>query len=240
MVAVAVCCIAGVVQFAAMSVYGDLATRPSFPASLSPRLGLLLARPLGAPYLPAFLRSVDARALLHAGDVAAAASLVAGLPDGIETAELRGQLAQRAGRPAQALHEFITAGDFERAQRLIDERVAAGDAVQGAELERDLTGVLAGDARATVRARALWRWGQITQIEATGDPMHRTALQRASLDLYARALALAPNEETYLLAAGEQALTIGDKPLAAQYYARALEVVPASLDARIGLARARS
>ena len=51
---------------------------------------------------------------------------------------------------------------------------------------------------------------------------------------YERALALAPNEETYLLAAGYQSLVNGDTASAARLYARAAAVVPNSADAFAG------
>jgi len=232
--------ICGAVQVASMSVYGDLASRPSVPASLPASLGLRVARPLGAPAAPAFARAAYARALLHTGNAEAAVPIIAALPASSTTDDLRGQLAQALGRPTDALRAYARAGDIERAQTLIDDRVAAGDLASAAGFERELVDVLAGDARAAVRARAWWRLGQITQLAAVAAPADRLAAERTALDDYVRALAIAPNEETYLLAAGQQALNIGDKPLAERFYRRALDVVPASADARAGLDRARS
>jgi tetratricopeptide (TPR) repeat protein len=87
--------------------------------------------------------------------------------------------------------------------------------------------------------------GQIVQERAAAQSTatrdaERRALERRALDWYERALTLAPNEETYLLAAGQQALTLGDKAAARGYYLRALEAVPNSADARAGLQRAGS
>ncbi len=229
----------GTVQFVAMAVYGDLARAPSVPSLLSPAFGFSLAVALGVARAPAVVQTAYARALLHRGERSAAAATVVRLPLNAASAELRGQLAEVNGHPAQALRDYATAGDDERAQRLIDARADARDFEAAARLEASLVDALAGGGQATVRARALWRLGQITQSQAAADPAHAGRRERESLDLYERALAIAPNEETYLLAAGQQALTIGDLSAAARYYTRALESVPNSADARAGLARAQ-
>jgi tetratricopeptide (TPR) repeat protein len=227
-----------VVQLASMALYGDLAQPLSAPALIPPALGIALARPLGSPAAPAVLRSAYARALLHRGDAAGAAAIVAGLPDAPGTDDLRGRLAELHGDPAAALPFYVRARDFERAQRLIDADEAAAGPARAAALEARLVAILGAAADAGVRARALWRWGQLTQGIAYADPADRGAAHRA-MALYERALELAPNEETYLLAAGRQALTIGDKAAARGYYERALEAVPNSADARAGLEQAR-
>jgi tetratricopeptide (TPR) repeat protein len=83
---------------------------------------------------------------------------------------------------------------------------------------------------------ALWRRGQLEEAAAVAQPAARAARETSALRFYERALALAPNEETYLLAAGRQALTLGDRMRARAYYRRALDAVPGSADARAGLA----
>ena len=223
-----------------MAFYGDLAQRPSVPALVPPAVGVALAGPLGAPYMPAVLRTAYAAALLHRGDRAAAA-IIAGLPDNADTADLRGQVAELAGDPQAALAAYARAGDFERAQRLIDASANAGRIADAARLERVLVDALTGAGQVAVRAVALWRLGQITQAQSQTlrDAARRIMLERASLGFYERALMLAPNEETYLLAAGEQALTLGNRAAAAGFYSRALAAVPDSADARAGLIRAR-
>ena len=66
--------------------------------------------------------------------------------------------------------------------------------------------------------------------------MRKRAYWRDAETSYERALALAPNEETYLLAAGFQSLANGDAAAAARFYTHAAEVVPNSADAYAGLA----
>lgn len=235
----------GWVQLASMAFYGDLARPPALPALLPAAVGSVLAAPLGSPRAPGFLRVAYARALLHRGDSAAAQTIVAQLSAGPEVADLQGQLAQRRGDGAAAIEWYARARDFERAQQLIDAVDAAAHIAQAGELEARLVASLGGNADAGVRARALWRLGQIVQERAAAQSTatrdaERRALERRALDWYERALALAPNEETYLLAAGQQALTLGDKAAARGYYLRALEAVPNSADARAGLQRAGS
>lgn len=230
----------GTVQLVSMAFYGDLAQSPAVPAFVAPSIGFALGRPLAAMQAPVFARVAYARALLHRGATPAAAAIVMGLPDSTDAADLRGQIAELQGQPDRALAAYARAGDFERAQRLIDLRVAARQYAQAALLEGILVDRLQGAGQAAVRARAFWRLGQIVQMQAAVDPARGARFEREALGWYERALALAPNEETYLLAAGEQALTIGDKTAALRYYLRALDAVPGSADARTGIERARS
>jgi len=241
--AAALAVVLGGVQFASMALYGDLAQPYAVPALLAPTVGGLLARPLHSPHAPVFLRVAYAQALVHRGDLAAAQEVVAQLPASSRVADLRGQLAEGGGDAAAAVEWYARARDFERAQRLIDLSAAAAGVGGAEQLEARLVAALGDDADAGVRARAFWRLGQLTQARAaaalTASPMPgRLALERRALGWYDRALALAPNEETYLLAAGEQALTLGDKAAARGYYVRALDAVPNSAEARAGLQRA--
>ncbi|MGD0475644.1 MAG: hypothetical protein ABSB70_20855 [Candidatus Velthaea sp.] len=237
--ALALVVLLGLVQVTSMAFYGDLARPPALPALVSPALGRQLARPLRSSQAPALLRVAYAQALLHRGDTAAAESIVARLPAEPGTADLRGQLAQARGDSAAALPFYVAARDYERAQGLIDSYESAGRYAQAGQLEVTLISALGADADAGIRARALWRLGQITQEEATAAGSGADALARRALQLYEQALLLAPNEETYLLAAGQQALTLGDKAAAAAFYRRALAAVPNSADARAGLERTR-
>ncbi len=229
----------GAVQVESMALYGDLAQAPALPALVPPGWGRVFDDELRSTRVPSGVRAAYAKALLHRGDVAGATTIVGGLPPGREADDLRGQLAALVGRSGDAFAAFARAGDFERAQALIDARADTAEAVRG---EAALVAALDGPGEEAVRARALWRLGQLMQVESRTrrDPAERMRLERAALDEYDRALALAPNEETYLLAAGEQALTIGARARALGYYERALTVVPASADARAGLQRARS
>jgi Flp pilus assembly protein TadD len=96
---------------------------------------------------------------------------------------------------------------------------------------------LRGDPSAgEVTGQAWWRLGQLQAAQGDRDPSQRAATGREAETSYERALALAPNEETYLLAAGYQSLANGDRAAATRWYTRAAEVVPNSADAFAGLA----
>ena len=167
-------------------------------------------------------RAARAAAALHDGDIATAQSLVAGLPDDATAADLRGQIAQARGDRDAAIAAYVRAGDVVRAQGLID-AVAAADPVRALADQRALVAALQDDPRASeVTGQAWWRLGQLQAAAAERDPAHRTALEREAEASYERALTLAPNEETYLLAAAYQSLVNGEvAPRGTWYIARA-------------------
>ncbi len=219
----------GAVQLASSAAYGDLATRASLPAALHAANPNLLRPLLGGP-------AARAAAALHAGDVATAQTLVADLPDDTTTADLRGQIAQARGDRDAAIAAYVRAGDVTRAQALID-AVAAADPARALADQRALVVALRDDPGASeVTGQAWWRLGQLQAAAAERDPAQRTALEREAESSYERALALAPNEETYLLAAGYQSMVDGDVASSARWYQHAADVVPNSADAYAGLA----
>lgn len=229
LVAVAVAAALGAVQLASSAAYGDLAARASLPAALHAADPGLLRPVLGG-------RAARAAAALHDGDVATAERLTAPLPDDATTADLRGQIAQARGDRNAAIAAYVRAGDVVRAQGLID-AVAAADPARALADQRALVAALQDDPRASeVTGQAWWRLGQLQAAAAERDPTRRAALGREAESSYERALALAPNEETYLLAAGYQSLANGDVTSSARWYAHAAEVVPNSADAFAGLA----
>jgi tetratricopeptide (TPR) repeat protein len=219
----------GAVQLASSAAYGDLAVRPSLPALLhdvAPRL----LRPLVGG------RLAQAQAALHDGDAAAAERLIAGLPDGAETADVRGRLAELRGDRGTALAAYVRAGDVVRAQTLID-AIAASDPRRALANQSRLIAVLRADPNAgEVLGEAWWRLGQLQAAAGYRDAPRRPAYWHDAESSYERALELAPNEETYLLAAAYQSLANGNVAASQRFYARAAEVVPDSADAFAGLA----
>ncbi len=219
----------GAVQLASSAAYGDLAARPSLPALLHDRAPSLLRPLLGGP-------AARAAAAIHNGDLATAQRLVATLAPGPEAADLRGRIAQARGDSAGAIDAYVAAGDVVRAQALID-ALAASDPPAALRDEGRLVAALHDDPNAAeVAGEAWWRLGQLRAAAGTHQPARRTAYWRDAERAYEHALALAPNEETYLLAAGFQSLANGDVAAAARWYTRAAEVVPNSADAYAGLA----
>ncbi len=177
-----------------------------------------------------------AAAAVHDGDLAGAARIVATLPGDAESDDLRGRLDETRGDRDGAVAAYVRAGDVVRAQTLID-ALAASDPVRAlAEQERLVAGLRDVRDASEVTGQAWWRLGQLRAALGYREPARRAASWRAAEDAYEHALQLAPNEETYLLAAGYQSLANGDVASAQRYYARAAEVVPNSADAFAGLA----
>lgn len=232
---------AGLVQLCSVAFYGDLAVPDALPRAVPPALGAALAGAARLAQGPVPVRAAYARALVHRGKLDAAAEIVATLPVGATAAELRGQIAEARGDRDAALAGFIAAGDVEHAQAIVDDIDRAGHVRAAIALEDRLIAALGnGLGHTEVLAVVLWRRGQLEQEAALAEPLSARRHERTSLAFYERALALAPREETYLLAAGMQALTLGERARARAYYQRALDVVPTSLDARNGLARSGS
>jgi len=219
-------------QLASAAAYGDLATTPSLPATLH-RIAPDLLRPLllGGP-------QAQAQAAIHTGELTRAATILAPLGTDDTTVDLRGQLAQARGAPAEALADYVAAGDFVRAQAQIDS-FAERDPTEALREEHLLVTRLALDPRAAeIAGQAWWRLGVLQAAAGYRDPTHRRQNWLDAETSYERALAEAPNDENYLLAAAYQSLANGDPAAAHAHYLRALAVDPASAPAYAGLALA--
>ncbi len=219
----------GAVQLASTAAYGDLAARPSFPAWLHGADPALLRPLLGGG-------RARAAAAIHGGDLAEAERLLAGVPDDAATADLRGQIAQARGDHAAAIAAYVRAGDVVRAQGLID-ALAPTDLAAALADQRRLVAALASDRRAEEVSGDAWlRLGVLQAQAGYADPARRGEFWRAAEGSYRHALALAPNDHSYLLSAAYQALANGHSADALRWYQRAAEIVPNSRDAYGGLA----
>jgi tetratricopeptide (TPR) repeat protein len=229
LVAAAVVVVLGAIQLASSAAYGDLAPRISLPAFLHAHAPGLFRPLLGDT-------AAQAAAAIHNGDLSRADTLVASLPDDATSADLRGRLAEARGDSAAAIAAYVRAGDVVRAQTLID-TLAEREPATALRDEQALVTRLGDDPNAAeVTGQAWWRLGQLQALAGYRDPSHRTTYWREAERSYERALAFAPNEETYLLAAGYQSLANGDANAALRWYTHAAEVVPNSADAYAGLA----
>jgi tetratricopeptide (TPR) repeat protein len=219
----------GAVQLASSAAYGDLAVRPSLPATLHDHAPKLFRPLLGGA-------RAQAEAAVHDGDLATAERLAAALPNDAESADVRGRIAEARGDRDAAVQQYVRAGDVVRAQALID-TLAQTDPDRALTDQALLLAVHQDDATAgEVRGEAWWRLGQLQAAAGYRNPAQRASYWRKAEASYERALAMAPNEETYLLAAGFQSLANGDVAAASRWYAHAAEVVPNSADAYAGLA----
>ena len=227
--ALALTVLLGAVQLASSAAYGDLAVRPSLPAALHDRVPRLFRPLLGGA-------RAQAQAAVHDGDLDTAERLAASLPDDAETADVRGRIAEARGQRDVAVHWYVRAGDVVRAQALID-KLATTDPDRALADQALLVAAHQDDANAgEVRGEAWWRLGQLQAAAGYRDPARRPEYWHKAEASYDRALALAPNEETYLLAAGFQSLANGDVAAASRWYTHAADVVPNSADAYAGLA----
>lgn len=233
--AVAAAAIAAVVQLAADATYGAVAEPHSLPALIVSEAPLRSALAMHLDALPG-MRLTLARAAVYRRDETAATALLAALPAGPAADDLRGRHAEQRGAADEALRAYLAAGDFESAQTLIDQ-LADRDPVAAVGVVHAFTARIS-EAGYTpeIAAQAFWRQGVIEAAAGYRVPAQRTPYWAAALASYARALALAPNEETYLLAYAYQALANGDATTAQRSYTRATQVVPDSVDAFIGLA----
>ncbi|HTJ28090.1 MAG TPA: tetratricopeptide repeat protein [Candidatus Limnocylindria bacterium] len=219
----------GAVQLASTAAYGDLATRPSFPAFVHDVAPGLLRPLLGGP-------RAQAAAALHEGDLARAEQLLAMLPDDRESADLRGRLAEARGDRAGAIRRYVQAGDVVRAEALID-ALAGSDLAAALAAQRELVATLPADASADDVSGDAWtRLGQLQVLSGYLAPVRRTELWREAQHSYERALAFAPNDATYLLNAANQALENGDTADALRWFRHADDVHPGSPDVYNGLA----
>lgn len=228
-VGLAVAVLLGAVQLASSAAYGDLAVHPSLPAALHDRAPRLFRPLLGSA-------RARAEAAVHDGDLASAERLAAALPNDAESADVRGRIAQARGDRDAAVQQYVRAGDIVRAQALID-ALATTQPGRALAYQAQLLAAHQDDANAgEARGEAWWRLGQLQAAAGYRDPAQRAAYWRNAEASYERALALAPNEETYLLAAGFQSLANGDVAAASRWYTHAADVVPNSADAYAGLA----
>ena len=219
----------GAVQLASSAAYGDLALRPSLPATLHAAMPALLRPFIGDA-------RAKAAAALHEGNLIEAARLTQTLPDDRESADLRGRIAEARGERNAAVAEYVKAGDVVRAQRLID-ALGERDPARALTEQQQLLAALRNDPSASeVTAEAWWRLGQLQAAAGYRTPAERANYWRAAESSYERALQQAPNEETYLLAAAYQSLANNNVSASQTYYTRAAEVVPNSPDAYAGLA----
>jgi len=228
----------GVEQGVASVVLRDDARRPAWvrfvPAGLAARVdGLSPALPL-----PATLRLVLARRALAAWNFDLAAAHVARLPASRDRAELRGELAEHAGDTKASVEDFLEAGDLDDIQHRAESLAASGRGDEALELERAAIERAERDpAQAGNLPEAYYRLGLLEQQLAYRIPdiAARAAPQTKSLADYIKAVELAPLEERYLIAAGNEEIDIGDLDSAPGYFRRALDADPGSADALAGL-----
>jgi len=216
----------GYEQFLASVVLRDYATPAAWPALVPASLARAIdaREPL---FASGALREQLARLALESGDLSLAQQRIAALAPSPERDALEGRLAELRGDGVAAARAYLAAGDSEGVQRRATALAAAGHGAEALALERSLVARLQTDpGQVDALADA---WLAIGGLEASqGSP------QRSS-EAFARAVALAPLSERYLLPAGTQALEAGDLNAAQRYFTQAREADPSAAEAYAGL-----
>ncbi|HEY5256997.1 MAG TPA: hypothetical protein VIJ12_01310 [Candidatus Baltobacteraceae bacterium] len=222
-------------QIASAALLSASASPGSFPARLSPELGVRIYRRLAriapAPYVETMLANYD----LQHGDVAAALRESVALPSSPMRNELLARIADRSGDRALALEYFLVAPDVSAIAQEVD-RVQRVDPMAAFDLERRLADRLnALTTHPDAVADAYWRLGQLLTLASYRPGQDARALRLRAMNHYLRAIDLAPLSERYLLAAGSQALLLNDPARARRFFLRGVDVDPTSADAYAGL-----
>lgn len=234
-IATALVLVALIAQLIADGLYGAIAVEPSLPRALAGDWPFELAARTGLDRVP-FVRVELARGAIVRAEPARATALLAPLPPSAVVVDLRGRAALLAGDPAAALRDFAAAGDFIAGQAAID-ALGLRDPRAALVIVRDFEQRLAaGGSGPEIAAEVDWREGGIAAAAAMRYPAEAASYERAAEDAFARALALAPNDEKYLLNYAFAALRNGDVEGARRTYERAAQVVPDSVDAFVGVA----
>jgi len=228
----------GYQQFLAGVVLRDRAAPGAWPALVPARI----ARGIddGNPWFASSaLRYQLARRAVDDGEFALAAQRIAQLAGAPERAALEGRLAELEGDGASASRDYLAAGDRDGVQRRAQALAGARRIDEALALEHQLLERLQDDPEQVDALADTWlSVGRLEQMRAYGLGTATAAGQAAagrSADAYARAVALAPLSERYLLAAGTQALNLGDLDAAAGYFTRARDADPTAAEAYAGL-----
>jgi Flp pilus assembly protein TadD len=178
-------------------------------------------------------RAIDER------DPARAEAELAKLPESRDRLALEGRLAQARGDAPAAVRAYLAADDLGDLERQVDElarsrNLGAALALQHATIVR----LAADPTQADALAQAYFALGRLEETQAyalwVGSP-ERHAHEVAAGAAYARAVALAPLEERYLIAFANQLLNLDRLGEAERAFLRARDADPTSADPFAGL-----
>ncbi len=189
--------------------------------------------------LPDSLRLAFAREALASGDLARAAAVAAPLRPGPEVSALRAALARARGDTHAAVADDLAAGDFTSLTTDLDTLVSRGELARALEVQRlAVTRLVARRTAPDALAEAEYHLGIYEEARAqtfAAASSERRAHGEAAAAAYARASALGPLDERYVLAAGNQALNLGAWTDAAMLFEQARALDPTSADPLAGL-----
>jgi len=196
------------------------------------RLGLRLP-------LPETLRLVAAREALARGDTPRGEALAAALPASNDRLALAGDVAQARGDARSAARAYLAAGDLDDLEDRVAVLAERGDLASALTLQTEAIGRLGADrTQAEALAQAYLQLGLLRQAlayrYAVGSAERWANALRAER-AYARAVAIAPLDERYLLALGNQRLNLGNLAAAEGTFVRARDANPNGAAALTGL-----
>ena len=232
----AVACILGFVQIASDAVFARSAAANSLASHLSPAWGVAMYERIERIAPMDFVEATLARAAIDRHDWAGAERYLARMGPSARKDDLEGLARRDRGDTAGAMRFFVAAQDDAAVQAEVGAREDRGDLKSATALESELRARLAENAiHPDLLAEADWHLGKLDTEQAQRELGNRGLLE-AGMREYRAAIALAPFSDKYLLAAGTQALDLGDAAGAGVYFRRALEADPASAEAFGGLA----
>jgi tetratricopeptide (TPR) repeat protein len=223
------------VQFASDAILSSAGSPQSLPAHLPAAIGVRIYEAIERVAPAAYVEAMLARAAFARGDLDEAKRHALRVPESALRNESLGRIAQARGDERAAQRYFLAPADVFSVQDDID-RLSTSDPAGAYELEMQLKDRL---ERLTTHpdavAESYWHLGQLATLRAETEPPASAHWLAVGMRDYRRAVALAPLSEKYLLAAGSQALTLGDAASARRYFARTIDADPASADAYAGL-----
>ncbi len=193
-------------------------------------------------YEPEELRRVLGVHALERGDLARAERFAESLHAGPDRSALEGAIAQARGDDAHAIADYLAAGDLVRLEAFIDAIAARGQSARALALQaRTIATLQSAGAQNDTLAEAYYRDALLLQAHAyaigPAAPAGH-AFEVRSQAAYARAAALAPLEERYLIALGNQDLNLERLDAARATFEHLRELHPTSVEALTGLADA--
>ena len=149
-----------------------------------------------------------------------------------------GDAQARLGNMDAAVADYLNAKAANRLAAAVDNMAAAGKFDEAIALETALSQRLGDDIllRADLAASQA-RIGKFAEAAAYANPARATAYRARAIDAYARASALAPFNEGYLLSLGFAQMNWGDKRAARDTFAKVLAHHPHQADAEQALQR---
>jgi tetratricopeptide (TPR) repeat protein len=214
------------VQVASSALYSAAGAPRSLPAhlrALGARPYEAIERAVPLPFVEAALSEDE---LAH-DDVARAAAHAARIPPGAVRSDLEARIAEKRGREADAVRDYLDAGDDEALQRIVYALAERGRTREAHELERRIRDrLVATGVRPNAVADSAWRLGLLAaRLREDAE---------ASTD-YADASRSAPLNTKYLFDAGLQSLRTGDDAAATADFTAITRIDPADADAVAGL-----